>query len=84
MSYSYSAETHQTETQRHYHNFNRQEASLALEVQAAATEMQGLRCYYDAQELYRRVLMEAEPLHNEWDETDFFVPYLRRRVDELT
>ena len=58
---------------------------MALEVQAAATEMQGL-CYsrYDARELYRSVLMEAEPLHNEWDETDFFVPYLRRRVDELT
>eukprot|EP00438_Fugacium_kawagutii_P001791 Skav235970 [mRNA] locus=scaffold592:172045:176360:- [translate_table: standard] len=58
------------------------EASLALEVQAAATEMDAEAM--GAAQLYRNALQEAEPLHNAWDENDFFVPYLRNRVDQLT
>lgn len=64
-------------------DFVSQEASLALEVQAAATEMDA-EAFGDAPQLYRNALQEAEPLHNAWDENDFFVPYLRNRVDELS
>ena len=59
-----------------------QDACLALEVEAAATEMHEMHGSKDAARLlYQRALNDAEPLHNAWDENDFFVPYLRRRLE---
>lgn len=59
-----------------------QDACLALEVEASATEMHEMHGSKDAARLlYQRALNDAEPLHNAWDENDFFVPYLRRRLE---
>ena len=58
------------------------EATMALEVFAAAAAIQGFQ--QKAHDLYKEALMEAEPLRNVWDEEDFFVPHLQRQLAELS
>ena len=59
-----------------------QEAALALEVQGAAVAMLGL--HEKAALLYRQALQEYKPLHNDWDDDDFLMPYLNRQVNLLS
>lgn len=58
------------------------EAFLAQEVQGALWEAQGF--HKRAWMLYKKILMEAEPLWNAWDEEDFFVPYLKQHIAQLS
>ena len=54
------------------------EAAVALEVQGAALEM--LHLEEQAQATFEKALREIEPLHNSWDDDEFFTSYLKGRM----